>query len=524
MIAYIIYFTFALTLTILGIYSSIILLRTARLPHIKPLVYYLGLSVLWILIDTVSVTGQKETLLLIIDTFSFIVQLAAMIAFALFLYQYLSLGKGYTTLIYCLIGLASFFLILRLTNPLHHLFYASIQYEMVGPFLQILPTRGLGYSLLTGFIALGLGYFFFFIMTRKVLYQRVFYSQLSVTLYIAIGFMAFNVLTAVNIQWIKLPVMAQIWILPGLYFFFFSLYHNLLNLQPIASQNPLEELQLGVISFSGDGIIVDLNNQMCRIIRKPWKRVAGKNLQDIFPEFTVKLEELGLYPTSTNDSRQVISHFVLDLGDAHYDTAVYFTNQYSKATFHDVTSLVTRAEHSSTLAARDPLTGIFNRRESEQNIKERLQSKEYGDTPYCFVVFDIDFFKQINDKFGHQTGDLILKEITTVFNDSIRPADIFGRFGGDEFILLLHQVTPSQAEAILNRIQDTIRSHPFLSEDGDVVRPTISIGAITATTAAELPYDDVFFMADEALYRAKEQGRDTVVVRRHTPFTKATYL
>jgi len=524
LIAYIAYFTISLTLIILGIYSIIILIKNGSLPHIQALAFYLGFSILWLVIDVFAITSQEASFKLAVDSMAVAAQLLSLSASVLFIYQYLTPGKKPTILFYCLIGLGSFFFILRLTNPLHQLFYLTTNFEKVGPFLLLVPERGVSYSVLTGAYALWLGYIFFYVMTRKAVYQRIFYFQLSITLYLSIAFLVLTMLTAFNMPIVKLPLLSLFNILPGLFFSFFTINNNLIQLQPVAQENPLEELKDGIMSFSGEGIIVDLNPQMCRIIQKPWKKLAGKNIQEVFPEFSAKLEEVGLFPTTTSDSRRLISHFVFENGDKHFDTYVYFTNRYIKATLHDVTNLVSNVRKTSSLAAHDPLTGIFNRRHSVNSIKQRLQNKEYADTPYCFVVFDIDFFKQINDRFGHQTGDLILKEITSVFNDSIRPADIFGRFGGDEFILLLHEVSPDQAEMILHRIQDTIRSHPFLSEDGDVVRPTISIGAITATTAAELPYDDLFFMADEALYHAKEQGRDRVVVRRHTPFSKTSYL
>lgn len=524
LITYIAYFTISLTLITLGIYSTVILTKNGRLPHTQALTFYLGFSIVWLVIDIFGITSQQNSFKLVMDTMAIAAQLLSIGASVLFIFQYLSPGKKTNGLFYTLIGLVSFFFILRLTNPLHQLFYQSTSFEKVGPFFLLVPIRGYAYNVLIGIFALWLGYIFFYVMTRKAIYQRVFYSQLSVTLYLSIAFLVMTMLTGFNILMTKLPILSLFNILPGIFFCLFTFTNNLLHLQPVAQENPLQELKDGVMSFSGEGIIVDLNLEMCRIIQKPWKRLAGKNVQEVFPEFTKKLEEVGLFPTNTNDSRQLISHFVFDNGEKHFDTYVYFTNRYIKATLHDVTNFVSDAKNTRSLAAHDPLTGIYNRRQSEKSIKDLLQDKKVGDTPYCFVVFDIDFFKQINDRFGHQTGDLILKEITSVFNDSIRPSDVFGRFGGDEFILLLHAVSPDQAEGILNRIQDTIRSHPFLSEDGDVVRPTISIGAITATTAAQLPYDDLFFMADEALYHAKEQGRDRVIVRHHTPFTKTTYL
>lgn len=525
MITYLIYLTISLSLIIIGGYCIVILVKKGKASHIKPLVFYLGLSLLWVLLDSIEATVQNESLLLFLDGMENTIGILSMGSFGLFLYQYLSSrGKKGNTIFYVIIGITSFFLILRLTNPLHSLYYKEITFQQVGLFLQIVPIRGIGFSVHTVLYALIVTFAMFYVMTHRSAYQRVFHRQLSFTLNSMLAFLIYDMLTAMNIPLMKIPILGHLAIIPGIVFCLYTFQHNLIHLQPIASQNLLDEIKDGILSFSGDGIIVDLNNTMSKIISKPWKKIAGHTLEEIIPELYSKLEEVGLFPTNTRDSRQTASRFLFHYKQFSFDTHVYFTNRYVKVTMHDVTQLVKNVKTTSTLAAQDPLTGIYNRRYSEQSIKERLQNKEYGDVPYCFVVFDIDYFKQINDNFGHQTGDIILKEIALLFKESIRPADIFGRFGGDEFILLLHQVTTEQAKVILDRIQDNIKSHPFLSEDGQVVRPTISVGAITATTAAELPYNDLFFMADEALYQAKEKGRDQIVVRHHTPFSNATYL
>jgi diguanylate cyclase (GGDEF)-like protein len=501
-----------------------VLIRKGKLHHIQPLTIYLGLCIVWLILDIFTVLANSESWLLFLDGMSNTASLLALGAFSLFLYQYLTQGKKTTTFFYILIGATTFFLILRLTNPLHHLYYQQINFVKIGPALQILPIFGPFYSVHTIIYALILTFAIFFMVARKAVYQRILQTQLTLTLYALAGFLVYEMLLSLNLRLIRLPVLSFVGTLPGLLFCLYTIQNNLLNLQPVATENPLEEIKDGILTISGEGIVVDLNNRMSHIIKKTWKKAAGSALTDVFPELYAKLEETGLFPTNHHDSRRLISHSVFEYQNAHYDTLIYFTNRYIKVTMHDVTNLVNDFQTNRNLAAHDPLTGIFNRRQGEQSIKERLQNEEFGDVPYCFVVFDIDYFKQINDQYGHQTGDLILKEITEVFTSSIRPADIFGRYGGDEFILLLHMVNPDQAETILERIQSTIRSHPFLSEDGQVVRPTISIGAITATTAANLPYSDIFFMADEALYQAKEKGRNQVVVRHHTPLKKITYL
>jgi diguanylate cyclase (GGDEF)-like protein len=410
------------------------------------------------------------------------------------------------------------------TNGLHGFYYRELNFRQVGPYIQLVAQPGPAYNFMICFFALILTYVLFYVFTHRATIQRVFHRQLNLTLYSMSIFLLYNMLWAINLPLIQIPILGQLSIIPGIIFCLYTFQKNMLHLQPISIEKPMEELIDGILSFSGEGIVVDLNNQMCRILNKPWRKVAGHSLQESFPEFHAKLEEVGLFPTNPYDSRRTVSHFVFEYGKYGFDTHIYFSNRYIRVTMHDVSEFLRKVDKESSLAAHDPLTGILNRRHSEQTIKKLLADTGFGDAPYCFIVFDIDYFKQINDNFGHQTGDVILKEITHLFNQSIRPTDVFGRFGGDEFILLLHQVNQDQAISILNRIQKSIKGHPFRSDDGEAVHPTISIGAITSTTAAELPYADLFYLADEALYQAKEKGRDQIVVRHHASYTKATYL
>ena len=446
----------------------------------------------------------------------------AMSFFLIFLYQYLT-GKISLFIFYFLIGISTFFIILRATNGLHSFYYLKVEFLQVVHYLQIYRTFGPAFTALVCTFTTVLLFTIFYVISRRRNYHRVYHRQLNITIYFMIAFTVYSLASAVNLHLVNIPVFAHLCLLPGIAFCFYTFRKNLINLQPIAIENPLEEIVDGMMMLSGEGIIVDLNQPMCKILDTQWKVSAGNQIQDISPEFYAKLEEIGLYPTDTQDSRQKEYDFVFMLEDEGYDTTVYFTNRFIKVTMHNVTKLLKLVETESQLAAIDPLTGIFNRRYSEQTIKNHLLNRRTDDHPYCFVVFDIDYFKEINDNFGHQTGDIILKEIANIFRESIRPSDIFGRFGGDEFILLLHKVTEEQALAILNRIHKNIKVYPFKSDSGKVVRPTISIGAIIATTSAELPYDELFFMADEALYQAKERGKDQIILRRHTPFSTTLY-
>jgi diguanylate cyclase (GGDEF)-like protein/PAS domain S-box-containing protein len=160
------------------------------------------------------------------------------------------------------------------------------------------------------------------------------------------------------------------------------------------------------------------------------------------------------------------------------------------------------------LAIRDPMTGIFNRRhffELADSVFE--QSRRYN-RPFSAVVFDADHYKEVNDTYGHLVGDEVLKQITARCSAVIRQADIFGRYGGEEFVIVMPETGLTGALKMAERLRAAVAESPYHTEKGDVPA-TISLGVArskrSTATLLELLSD-----ADAALYRAKDAGRNRV--------------
>jgi diguanylate cyclase (GGDEF)-like protein len=160
------------------------------------------------------------------------------------------------------------------------------------------------------------------------------------------------------------------------------------------------------------------------------------------------------------------------------------------------------------MAITDELTGIFNRRHIMEVLAYQKSMADRGD--YIFVVCyaDLDHFKQVNDKFGHSTGDIVLQKFAALAKHIIRGIDYIARFGGEEFLLILVKTSIPEAVAVSERIRKSIRNFSFgdLSPD---LHMTVSIG-VAAYKPGERIYD-LLDRADAALYRAKESGRNRVV-------------
>lgn len=158
------------------------------------------------------------------------------------------------------------------------------------------------------------------------------------------------------------------------------------------------------------------------------------------------------------------------------------------------------------LAVIDPLTGAYNRRHFfEVAEKEFCRSHRYNN-PLSFILFDIDHFKKINDTYGHQTGDKVLKVLVEVCTDSLRASDTFARYGGEEFCIMLPETSMDQAHSQAERIRKALAGIPFKHKD-ESFSFTVSLG-VSSLKETDSKIDDIVARADTALYEAKNQGRN----------------
>ena len=166
--------------------------------------------------------------------------------------------------------------------------------------------------------------------------------------------------------------------------------------------------------------------------------------------------------------------------------------------------------HTKQMSVRDPLTKLFNRRHFEEEFEREYKRAKRYKSDLSLAVIDIDFFKKINDTYGHSCGDYVLKEIAYIMNKNFRQTDNIFRYGGEEFIVILTE-TPSQtAQVPLERLRKKIENNNFRFDNKDL-KVTISIG-VTSDTSFENAWE-MFDDADKALYKAKENGRNRINTR-----------
>ena len=177
---------------------------------------------------------------------------------------------------------------------------------------------------------------------------------------------------------------------------------------------------------------------------------------------------------------------------------------------------ITSREHLKYLGLIDNLTGVNNRRFFDQRLmEETARVKRSGDSMNCLFV-DADHFKKINDTYGHQAGDQILRYIARVIRDQVRSIDIVARYGGEEFTVILPQSTQSKALEIAERIRHKIAAYPYRCDDNESISLTVSIGISTLLPQqcdgkVESISKKLLERADQALYAAKNNGRNRTV-------------
>lgn len=167
--------------------------------------------------------------------------------------------------------------------------------------------------------------------------------------------------------------------------------------------------------------------------------------------------------------------------------------------------------HALNAALHDPLTGVYNRFAMENIFSREMELAHRNGTPLSMIALDIDFFKQVNDSYGHSSGDCVLKHLTTCVNQCMRNTDVMFRYGGEEFTILLNSTDIEGTEQLAERIRETVEQTPCVCK-GESIAITVSMGI---SCLNEHDTQNSFFeRADKALYRAKSSGRNQVVCDR----------
>lgn len=172
----------------------------------------------------------------------------------------------------------------------------------------------------------------------------------------------------------------------------------------------------------------------------------------------------------------------------------------------DITNFESECRKNELLAMMDPLTNSFNRLKFDELMENEIRRAERYNHPFSIILMDIDYFKNVNDYFGHQQGDEVLVTLSTIVQQRIRETDIFARWGGEEFIILAPEAKMEQSKELAESIRLLIEDFPFQN-----IGPlTCSFGIAEFSNGKTKR--ELFLEADQALYQSKKRGRNCVTI------------
>lgn len=239
-------------------------------------------------------------------------------------------------------------------------------------------------------------------------------------------------------------------------------------------------------------------------------------LESITPKSTTILKQdgkMGIFPLIVDNKP-----YGAIVAYNHFDKITNKEIEYLDEIKNQAITTLTRAKSYVEVlehATLDALTGYNNRHQFEKRLKETTAHAKRQNQPLCCIMSDIDFFKKVNDTYGHAVGDCVLKNVAKTIKKELRESDIASRYGGEEFVFLLPQTKLDEAIIVANRLKEAVENKKINIEEYKIkdikeISVTVSIGV--SEYKNEKDYEMLYKKADEALYTAKETGRNRVII------------
>lgn len=162
------------------------------------------------------------------------------------------------------------------------------------------------------------------------------------------------------------------------------------------------------------------------------------------------------------------------------------------------------------LAMKDGLTNLYNHRLIMELLEKECSKAVRNNLSLAFLMFDIDFFKKVNDSFGHKSGDFVLKKLAEILMEHSRTGDLIGRYGGEEFCMIIPDQSLESVLSFSNRLRIAIELHPFEIEGYAPIHITASIGIAYKASLSNIGHNDLITISDKKLYEAKDTGRNKI--------------
>ena len=417
--------------------------------------------------------------------------------------------------VYSLLAIPLITLVIVWTSPFHEVYYKNPYILTSGPIAAFMFERGFYFYINAVYqtILMATGSILLFILAAKSEGRKrlqAFTLAVGSLLPLLNGVAYLCALIPAGIDTGSLALSAAVMI------YAFALFKlGLFELLPAARALAIDTIHEGLIVLDCAGRLQDLN-RAARTFPHFAEAREGELLPLLSPvsECINKLcgDEVKIAEASLTDSSGSIRSYQLR------GYPVYAGNGSRQGTavlVSDITEKALLIEQLDTLARTDELTGILNRRSFLELGTLELQRARRHRIPLGVLMADIDFFKNVNDHYGHDTGDKVLVKVSAVLKDMLRSIDILGRYGGEEFVALLPGADALASFAAAERCREAVEKMAF-SSDENPLDITISIGVHSRITGEDTAIQDMIACADRALYQAKNSGRNQSCVYEST--------
>jgi len=410
--------------------------------------------------------------------------------------------------------------VLVYTNPLHDLYHAAPRMVQAGPLTLIEFDRGPWYVVYHLYMAAAL-------IVGNATLLRAWWRAPHGS---AVRAQALIVALATFLPWVgslvyllgalPLPIDTSPY---ALVFFSVLVYvgvtrYGLADVSPIARALVFERMQDPAFVVDDDGRLVDHNEAAEALLRavasEPW---LARSLSDLLGRDVTASEAA---PDDT-----IVDADPIELAGRSFDARIAHVRGPRADAIGSVVVLRDVSDHMrlqrmlGQLALTDELTGIANRRHLLELTERVLVRAARDGRPTAFAIFDLDRFKLVNDRYGHVVGDRLLRAIAKTVAANLRPTDLFGRYGGEEFGVCLPDTTDEEASRVAQRVREAVAATTVPAgragdRDGASVGVSASVGLCAIACGTDVDLETVLTRADDAQYEAKRQGGDRVVVAR----------
>jgi diguanylate cyclase (GGDEF)-like protein len=287
---------------------------------------------------------------------------------------------------------------------------------------------------------------------------------------------------------------------------------RMLDIVPLAHDVIFDGMQDGVLVLDTSDRVIDLNPRLHAMLPSVSKTAVGASAYEVLAPYPALLELL----KGSSTEAEVVMMSGLEAPRYYRGTLIPLLDRRKRSvgkilTLYDDTQVKQLLDQLERLATHDGLTGVCNRRYfNELAGKEIYRAQRYGKA-ISFIMLDVDHFKLINDTYGHAAGDAALKALAETIQGMLRQSDIIGRYGGEEFVILLPEIDPLTAVGIAEKLRSALEQMHIQYEE-HALDLRASFGVTGVMPPEQVALNALQRYADRALYEAKETGRNRVCV------------